>query len=112
MSCEGGAADGRGGRTEEEKWRDPSEKQEPHTVMWGNMSSSVGMMKIPTYGKIKAMFQTINQYWKGHSKKSPRICQFWWKNQHSHAVHEFIGGVPVALPGPKIPGKSSHFVTG
>ena len=79
MSCEGGAADGRGGRTEEEKWRDPSEKQEPHTVMWGNMSSSVGMMKIPIYGKIKAMFQTTNQYWKSRSKKSPRICQFWWK---------------------------------
>ena len=28
-SCEGGAAE------EEEKRRDPSEKQEPHTVMWG-----------------------------------------------------------------------------
>jgi hypothetical protein len=26
-----------------------------------NMSSSVGMMKFPTYGKIKAMFQTTNQ---------------------------------------------------
>ena len=26
-----------------------------------NMSSSVGMMKFPIYGKIKAMFQTTNQ---------------------------------------------------
>ena len=26
-----------------------------------NMSSSVGMMKFPTYGKIKFMFQTSNQ---------------------------------------------------
>ena len=27
-----------------------------------NVSSSVGMMTFPTYGKIKAMFQTTNQY--------------------------------------------------
>jgi hypothetical protein len=27
------------------------------------MSSSVGMMKFPIYGKIKAMFQTTNQGW-------------------------------------------------
>ena len=27
-----------------------------------NMSSSVGMMKFPIYGKIKFMFQTTNQY--------------------------------------------------
>ena len=27
-----------------------------------NMTSSVGMMKFPIYGKIKAMFQTTNQY--------------------------------------------------
>jgi hypothetical protein len=26
-----------------------------------NMSLSVGMMKFPVYGKIKAMFQTTNQ---------------------------------------------------
>jgi hypothetical protein len=27
-----------------------------------NMSSSVGMMKFPLYGKMKFMFQTTNQY--------------------------------------------------
>ena len=27
-----------------------------------NMSSSVGMMTFPIYGKIKAMFQTTNQH--------------------------------------------------
>jgi hypothetical protein len=34
---------------------------EPPTPL-KNMSSSVGMMKFPIYGKIKAMFQTTNQY--------------------------------------------------
>jgi hypothetical protein len=32
-----------------------------------NMSSSVGMMTLPIYGKIKFMFQTTNQYF---SKKN------------------------------------------
>ena len=30
--------------------------------LWKNMSSSVGMMTFPRYGKIKFMFQTTNQY--------------------------------------------------
>ena len=32
-----------------------------------NMSSSVGMMKFPIYGKIKFMFQTTNQETSGYS---------------------------------------------
>ena len=36
-----------------------------------NMSSSVGMMKFPIYGKIKFMFQTTNQL---------VMCTGWWCN--------------------------------
>ena len=41
-----------------------------------NMTSSVGMMKFPIYGKIKFMFQTTNQHsmcdmWCGHPEGIP-----------------------------------------
>jgi hypothetical protein len=31
-------------------------------TIWKNMTSSIGMMSFPIYGKIKFMFQTTNQY--------------------------------------------------
>ena len=55
-----------------------------------NMSSSVGMMTFPIYGKIKIMFQTTNQL-----KKDAVAAA---KPQHTHSLiwnetwkHDFIG---------------------
>jgi hypothetical protein len=59
-----------------------------------NMSSSVGMMKFPTYGKIKFMFQTTNQ------------ISMMIRTQQSQSVVVISGSIVDEYPG--CPGCSHH----
>ena len=62
------------------------------------MSSSIGMMKFPRYGKIKLMFQTTNQLYLYHSQS---WVVFTWHCDHCGFHHRKAGG-KWSIPEPRL----------